>query len=90
MTHTLTDLTDRLGELLDDRPTAENALFEAMRDLSLAHADHLRAIGPVRVLAFDPCPRCSGRVIAGDTEAKCAAGCDWSYSQHGGRPCSTS
>ena len=53
-----------------------------MRELSLRRANHLRALGPVRVLALDPCPRCMGRVIASDTEARCVTGCGWTYSQH--------
>jgi len=58
-------------------------LFEAMRDLSERHAERLRELGPVRVLAMDPCPRCGGTVIASDAEARCASGCGWSYSLHG-------
>lgn len=58
------------------------SLFEAMVDLSLRHAARLRELGPVGVLALDPCPRCGGRVIA-DTDptgdARCVSGCDWSY-----------
>lgn len=34
---TLRDLTDRLAELLDDRPTAEHALHDAMRNIPIAH-----------------------------------------------------
>ena len=58
-------------------------LFTVMQKLTLAHADHLRALGPVRVLALDPCPRCGGTVIASETDARCAAGCDWSYRRVG-------
>jgi hypothetical protein len=54
-------------------------LLNAMRDVSLRHAERLAEMGPVRVLALDPCPRCMGRVIASETEARCAAGCGWSY-----------
>ena len=36
------------------------------------------AIGPVRVLALDPCPRCMGRVVATDASAACTA-CGWRY-----------
>lgn len=67
--------------LLRASPT-DDALVEAMRVLSLEHAAQLRALGPVRVLALDPCPRCGGNVIASATEARCAAGCDWSYRRH--------
>lgn len=60
--------------------TAQDRLMEmAMRELSLRHAAHLRALGPVRVLALDPCPRCAGRVVAGEEVAWCRAGCGWSY-----------
>lgn len=54
-------------------------LADAMKELTLAHAEHLRELGDVRVLALDPCPRCTGRVIATDEIAKCAAGCGWTY-----------
>lgn len=50
-----------------------DALFAAMVDVSLAHADRLRELGPVRVLTLDPCPRCGGRVLAGETVARCVA-----------------
>ena len=56
-------------------------LFDVARRLTLAHAAHLGALGPVRVLTLDPCPRCSGRVLAGDATAKCAAGCGWEPSR---------
>jgi hypothetical protein len=55
------------------------SLFQAMRDVSLRHAERLQELGPVRVLALDPCPRCMGRVLASESEARCAAGCGWSY-----------
>lgn len=55
-------------------------LAEAMRQLSLRHAELLLEMGPVRVLALDPCPRCLGRVIASETEARCTR-CDWWYQQ---------
>jgi hypothetical protein len=54
-------------------------LFEAMRTVSLRHAERLRELGPVRVLALDPCPRCMGRVVASRVEARCVSGCGWSY-----------
>ena len=54
------------------------ALLEtAMRELARRHAAHLRELGPVRVLAMDPCPNCGGRVMAGDTQARCVTGCGW-------------
>lgn len=58
-------------------------LFDAMVDVSLRHAERLQQLGPVQVLALDPCPRCGGTVIASDTEARCVSGCKWSYSRHG-------
>jgi hypothetical protein len=64
---------------MDDLLADIRSPIAAMRDFSLAHADHLQALGPIRVLAFDPCPRCGGRVIASETVATCAAGCDWSH-----------
>lgn len=60
---TLRDLTDRLAELLDDRPTAEHALHDAMRQIPIVHAAQLRDRGSVRVLALDPCPWCGGQVV---------------------------
>lgn len=57
----------------------KHALADAMRDMTLRHADLLREHGPVRVLAFYPCPRCGGRVVAGDTTARCVSGCDWRH-----------
>jgi len=54
-------------------------LADAMRQVTLRHADRLTAMGPVRVLALDPCPRCGGRVIAGDISARCLTGCGWTY-----------
>lgn len=54
-------------------------LEEALRDISLAHAEHLRSLGEVRVLALDPCPVCMGRVIASEEVARCVSGCGWSY-----------
>lgn len=57
---------------------AQDRLMEvAMRELARRHAAHLRALGPVRVLALDPCPVCSGRVVASESVARC--GCGWSY-----------
>lgn len=76
-----------VDEYTDDLVTAVGGgtdLGDAMRDLTLKHAERLRDLGPVAVLAFDLCPRCGGRVIAGDTEAICAAGCEWRHSLHGG------
>ena len=57
----------------------KEGLAEAMRDVTTRHAERLTALGPVQVLALDPCPRCGGRVIAGDIDARCVAGCGWSY-----------
>lgn len=74
--------TDHLQHIVDDYRPGDD-LGDAMRRLTLAHAEHLRDLGPVGVLALDPCPRCGGRVIAGETVAKCAAGCDWSSTRHG-------
>lgn len=64
---------------LTAEPINGTVLFDVMRALSLRHAELLRELGPVRVLALDPCPRCGGNVIASDTEARCAAGCDWRH-----------
>lgn len=47
--------------------------FKVAREISLAHAERLLALGPVRVLALDPCPRCGGRVVASEVEARCTA-----------------
>lgn len=58
-------------------------LLEAFVDVSLRHAERLRELGPVRVLALDPCPCCGGTVIASETDARCAAGCGWSYRRVG-------
>lgn len=69
-------VTSRLGELLGSRPAAENALSHAMRDLSLEHAARLMELGPVRVYALDPCPRCNGQVVASETVARCTR-CDF-------------
>jgi hypothetical protein len=68
-----------------DKPPAES-LFDAMVDVSRRHAERLRELGEVRVLALDPCPMCMGRVIASEDEARCAAGCGWSYRRHGTDP----
>lgn len=68
---TLDAVTSRLGELLGDRAAAGDALAGAMRDLALEHAAHLRELGPVRVWALDPCPRCSGQVLASESVARC-------------------
>lgn len=57
------------------------SLEDAMRAVSLKHAEHLKELGSVRVLALDPCPRCGGQVIASEIEARCA-GCDWSHRRH--------
>lgn len=75
MSQTLSDRYTRilLGELRDGRD-----LTEALRDVTRAHADHLRALGPVRVLALDPCPVCMGRVVASEVVARCL-GCAWTY-----------
>jgi hypothetical protein len=73
-----------VDELLADIGIERTPLLELARDLSLAHSEHLKELGPIRVLALDPCPRCTGGVIAGETEARCAAGCGWSYRRHGG------
>jgi len=60
-------------------------LFDQMVEISLRHADRLRDLGPVRVLALDPCPRCMGRVIASDVEARCVF-CGWRYREGGPDP----
>lgn len=73
---TVDAVTARLGELLGDRQAADDALFSAMRQLSLDHAAHLRELGPVRVLALDPCPRCDGQVLASEDVARCTR-CDF-------------
>lgn len=73
---TVDAVTDRLGELLGDREAAGDALFEAAKRLTLEHAAHLRQLGPVRVLALDPCPRCDGRVVASESVARCTR-CDF-------------
>lgn len=76
MSVSVDQVTDRLAELLESRPAAEDALFYAMRDLSLEHAARLSELGPVRVCALDPCPRCSGQVLASATVARCTR-CDF-------------
>lgn len=73
------DLADELTE----RVLNGEVLLEAMRDVCLRHADLLRALGPIGVMALDPCPRCGGTVLASETEARCASGCEWSYRRHG-------
>lgn len=73
----------QLADELTRRVANGELLLAAMRDVSLRHAARLREMGPVRVLALDPCPRCGGNVIASDDEAKCASGCEWSYRRHG-------
>lgn len=72
----LEDVTDRLGALLESRPAAEDALFHAMRDLTVEHAALLEELGSVRVMALDPCPRCSGLVLASESVARCTR-CDF-------------
>lgn len=62
-----------LAELYDGRD-----MTEALVEVTKAHAAHLRELGPVRVLALDPCPICMGVVIASETEARCTV-CDWTY-----------
>lgn len=62
-----------LAELRDGKD-----MTSALLNVTKQHADHLRELGPVRVLALDPCPRCMGRVIATETEARCVT-CDWRY-----------
>ena len=56
------------------------SLFDAMRDLTHRHAEHLEQLGPVRVLALDPCPRCRGSVMASETTATCR-NCGWTLSR---------
>lgn len=73
---TVDGVTDRLGELLGDRQAAGDALFEAMKRVTLEHAARLAAMSPVQVAALDPCPRCSGYVLASDTIARCTR-CDF-------------
>lgn len=68
---TLGQITDRLAGLLDSRPAADDVLGRAMREMAHRHAAHLQALGPVRVRALDPCPRCSGGVVASEAVAKC-------------------
>lgn len=66
--------------------SAQSQLLEvAMRDLARRHAAHLRDLGPVRVLALDPCPICAGRVVASETVAHCR-GCGWSWRDDGVEP----
>lgn len=55
---------------------------DAMRDLTLKHADHLRGRSQVGVLALGSCPRCGGNLIAGETVQKCAAGCEWTNARN--------
>lgn len=62
-----------IAELRDGRDMAE-----ALREVTLAHAEHLRELGPVRVLALDPCPICMGQVIADEQVARCSS-CGWRY-----------
>jgi len=80
LSNTLSEMYTRilLAELRDGRD-----MTEALLEVTRAHADHLLALGPVRVRALDPCPRCGGSVIASDTEARCVSGCSWSYKRHG-------
>lgn len=59
--------------------TAHDRLLEtAIRELARRHTQHLKALGPIRVLAQDPCPICMGRVIADEHQARCL-NCDWTY-----------
>lgn len=75
--HHLDDVAERFGRLLND-PTVDSraVIADAMREITLRHADHLRELGPIRVVALDPCPRCNGQVIASDTVARCTR-CDY-------------
>ena len=77
-------LVDTYTDQLTADLNAGRSLAEALRDLTLAHAEHLLALGPVGVLALDPCPWCGGTVIASDEIARCASGCKWSSTQHEG------
>lgn len=40
------------------------------------HAARLEELGPVRVVALEPCPRCAGNVIASTDVARCTR-CDY-------------
>jgi len=66
----------RLGE---EGADTREVLGEAFRAITARHAEYLESVGPIRAFALDPCPRCTGQVIASDTVAKCAAGCGWEY-----------
>lgn len=72
-----------LAHELTGRVANGEVLLTAMRDVSLRHAARLREMGPVCALALDPCPGCGGTVLASGDEARCAAGCGWSYRRHG-------
>lgn len=62
-----------LAELRDGRD-----MTSALLDVTRRHAEQLRELGPVRVLALDPCPVCMGVVLADDTKAVCRS-CGWTY-----------
>lgn len=52
--------------------------FNLAADLARVHAAALTSNTRTAVLDVTPaCPRCGGRLITGDTNAACAAGCDW-------------
>lgn len=61
-----------IAELRDGRDMAQ-----ALRQITLEHANHLRQLGPIRVLALDPCPMCMGVVLADTEKAYCR--CGWNY-----------
>jgi hypothetical protein len=71
-------LSERYTQILVEELRTGRNLDDALRDLTLAHAQHLRELGPVRVLALDPCPICMGQVIATEVEARCTS-CNWRY-----------
>lgn len=75
MSQTLSDRYTQilLAELRDGRD-----MTEALVEVTRAHANHLRELGPIRVLALDPCPICTGRVIASEVVAHCL-NCTWAY-----------
>lgn len=76
-THHLDDVVERFGRLLGD-PTVDHraVIVDAMREITHRHQEHLEKLGPIRVGALDPCPRCTGPVIASETVARCTR-CDF-------------
>lgn len=54
-------------------------LADAMRDATRKHVARLRTASELELLAADGCPRCHGRIVHGETTARCLAGCGFVY-----------